>query len=272
MLKDSTTPTPENQQVSQNDFFTQVPNSLRADNRLDGNAKILAGMIASLAKGEGYCWSTNGWFAAEFGVSESTIMRWLKQLEKLGYTKTVYKEKTRRGTDRMIYLADYPALVRDSTPQTIASAITRIATAPSKGDKNRGVTSATPTQSTLLPPGMQNCKGRGVTSATQLDTVLESEKEKRKETLLTPLPLKIEGTPPAAAAHSPEVKTSFSFSEQKRPIDWEGIGDKQGVFIRLAEKELAGIYQSSGKTPPWLVIESRAKTLYSMTTQNKPRE
>jgi hypothetical protein len=221
-----TTTSPENQQVSEDDFYTQVPNTLRRDKRLDGNAKILGGMIASLAKKEGYCWMTNKAFAAEFSVSESTILRWIQQLEKCGYIHLRYKVNTRRGTDREIYMKDYPALVRTSTPEVISEAIHRAAAIPDKNNRGHsasratvgGVKSATPRVSNLNGEGCQPCYPPGVKSATQLDTVLESGKEKIKENLSSPLPPKHGGTPPAAAAHFPEGKSSFSFPEQKETV------------------------------------------------------
>ena len=259
MSLDSTTFPPEIQQAIPEDFFTQVPNALRSDKRLDGNAKILGGMIAALAKREGYCWSTNLWLAGQFDASESTILRWLKQLEKFGYVRIEYKKKTRRGTDRMIYLADYPKLIRDSTPQTIASAMVNTVMSEAQLDKRRGVNSATPTHSHSLPLPLQTRYPGGINSATQLESVLDSGKQKIKENSQRVLP-------PAAAGALSEVKTTFSFEERKEPkptpMPYDMAGEKREQFQAMAAAEIGKALEGTGLKANYRAIDSRGRTLY----------
>ena len=51
------------------------------------------------------------------------------------------------------------------------------------------------------------------------------------------------------------------------PIEWDSLGDKQKPFMLLAEKDIINAYQLSGKTPPYVVIQNRAKTLYNVSIQ-----
>ena len=55
--------------------------------------------------------------------------------------------------------------------------------------------------------------------------------------------------------------------EKKMPVEWDSLGDKQKPFMLLAEKDIINAYQLSGKTPPYVVIENRAKTLYNVSIQ-----
>ena len=198
MQKNITTITPENQQVSSDDFFTKVRNSIRKDKRLDGNAKILFGMIESLALKDGYCWSTNDWFAEQFDVSPATVRRWVRQIEAAGYI-TVKYPKSRKGTERRIHMGDILRPPRDSSPEVVAEVLQSIAMSESKGDSRRGDNSGTP--AITGTPGVTKSAGqgyqpfypRGTNSGTQLDTVLESGKENRKDTSLTPPAPKVGG-------------------------------------------------------------------------------
>lgn len=55
--------------------------------------------------------------------------------------------------------------------------------------------------------------------------------------------------------------------EKPVPIEWDSLGDKQKPFMLLAEKEVLDTYRALGKTPPYVVIENRAKTLYKVAIQ-----
>lgn len=202
-MTNHTTNTPGIQPGTPDDFFTKVRNSVRSDNRLDGNAKILLGMIESLAVKEGYCWSSNEYLAEAFDVSKATIRRWVQQIEAAGYIRIFYTD-CKKGTERRIHMADLPPAPRDCTPQTVAAVLTGVAMGEAKGDRPRGANSATPLRSatpgvpSLAGQPSQVCYPRGVNSATQLDTVLDSGKEERKESLSTPLPPTHGGTPTAS--------------------------------------------------------------------------
>lgn len=65
--------------------FTAVSDTLLANNKIDGNAKILVSIIVRLARNkEGYCWAKNPYFADLFDVDDRTIQRWMRQLVEAG--------------------------------------------------------------------------------------------------------------------------------------------------------------------------------------------
>lgn len=72
---------------------------------VSADAKILAGRVYALSKVDGYCYASNGYFAEEFGVSERTVKRWLRELTDHG-PPLVRRELTSRpkgGSTRRLF-------------------------------------------------------------------------------------------------------------------------------------------------------------------------
>lgn len=112
--------------------FSQVPAQLKKDRRISGDAKILYADIAYICKFEGACYATDKKFAEVYGVSERTIVYWLKSLENAGYitrsnevnSETGRKERKivaaslelyEKQSEREQELRDTPQDVADST-------------------------------------------------------------------------------------------------------------------------------------------------------------
>jgi hypothetical protein len=66
-------------------YYAIIPASVRYDNRLKANAKLLYGEITSLTQRDGYCWADNSYFADLYHVDHKTISRWISQLFEYGY-------------------------------------------------------------------------------------------------------------------------------------------------------------------------------------------
>lgn len=66
-------------------LISWVPASVRYDNRLKPNAKLLFSEITALTSKEGYCWAENAYFAELYDVSLETVSRWISQLRECGY-------------------------------------------------------------------------------------------------------------------------------------------------------------------------------------------
>lgn len=75
-------------------YYAVIPATVRYDESLPPNAKLLYGEITALCNSEGYCWASNKYFADLYGVSISSIKRWIKILTDRGYitSKIIYKE------------------------------------------------------------------------------------------------------------------------------------------------------------------------------------
>jgi len=87
----------------QPNFYAIIPASVRYDNEIIPNAKLLYGEISAMCNVEGYCWAENSYFAELYKVSNSTISRWISQLEKRGHIKSKLNKKA--GNTRQIVLS-----------------------------------------------------------------------------------------------------------------------------------------------------------------------
>lgn len=85
-------------------YYGIIPAEVRYDKELSADAKLLFAEITALTNAEGYCWASNEYFETLYGVSESTIIRRINELEKKQYIK---KETTKIGsvvTGRKIFI------------------------------------------------------------------------------------------------------------------------------------------------------------------------
>ncbi|WP_017211825.1 helix-turn-helix domain-containing protein [Clostridium beijerinckii] len=85
-------------------YYAVIPANIRYDENLTPNAKLLYGEITALANERGYCWATNTYFAELYGVSKTSISKWIKQLVDSGYIKSqiIYKEGTKEILNRYL--------------------------------------------------------------------------------------------------------------------------------------------------------------------------
>lgn len=74
------------------------------DSRLQPGAKLLYGEIAKSSDKSGCCWESDKHFATLYGVTKTTVQRWLKALEESGYVERniKYKGDTKEIEDRCI--------------------------------------------------------------------------------------------------------------------------------------------------------------------------
>lgn len=91
-------------------YYAIIPANVRYDTDLTPNAKLLYGEITSLCNQKGYCYATNDYFAALYGVSKTSISKWISSLVSKGYIahKTNYKEGTKQILSRYLTLVTYP--------------------------------------------------------------------------------------------------------------------------------------------------------------------
>jgi hypothetical protein len=87
-------------------YYAILTADVRYDKRLTANAKLLYAEITALTNAKGYCWSTNAYFANLYGVSNTSISKWVSQLVKLGYLdiKLIYREGTKEILHRYLSL------------------------------------------------------------------------------------------------------------------------------------------------------------------------
>ena len=84
-------------------YYAVIPSSVRYDNRLKANSKLLYGEITALCNKEGFCWAGNRYFSELYGVSEKSITRWINDLVDAGHIRSEVT-KNGEGTSRTITL------------------------------------------------------------------------------------------------------------------------------------------------------------------------
>ena len=68
-------------------YWAVIPATVRYDEGIPPNAKLLYAEISALTGSDGYCWATNEYFQKNFGLSERTIRNLLESLRDAGYIR-----------------------------------------------------------------------------------------------------------------------------------------------------------------------------------------
>lgn len=102
--------------MSQPNFYAIIPASVRYDELVCANAKLLYGEISAMCNTEGFCWAENGYFANLYKVNSVSISRWISQLSKGNYIKTELNKA--EGNTRKIFIVDASVtlLTKKATP------------------------------------------------------------------------------------------------------------------------------------------------------------
>lgn len=68
-------------------YWAVLPAAVRYDPEIPASAKLLYAEISSLTDARGYCWASNAYFERLYDLSERTIVRLIRALEKAGYIR-----------------------------------------------------------------------------------------------------------------------------------------------------------------------------------------
>lgn len=112
-------------------YWAVIPAAVRYDEKLTPNAKLLYAEISSLTDGTGYCFASNAYFQALFGLSERTIQNLLRALQLRGYIRIQDGDggRARRKLFAGINpLQENPAEICGVTPQKFAGGGAKICT------------------------------------------------------------------------------------------------------------------------------------------------
>ena len=81
---------------SQPGYYSIIPATVRYDDQIPANAKLLYGEIPALLDADGVCFASNQYFADLYGVTVKSISRLIGTLEAAGYIATLV-EKDEKG-------------------------------------------------------------------------------------------------------------------------------------------------------------------------------
>ena len=87
-------------------YYAILSADVRYDKKITPNAKLLYAEITALTNQKGYCWSSNSYFAELYGVSNTSISKWISQLVENGYltSQLIYKDGTKEILNRYLRL------------------------------------------------------------------------------------------------------------------------------------------------------------------------
>ena len=104
----------EENQIS---YYSVIPATVRYDDRLKPNEKLLYGEITALSNKNGFCYAQNRYFANLYKVSIETVSRWLSNLQKYGYISIDIKRNDKKEiVARNIYIIDTPYCQKNQYP------------------------------------------------------------------------------------------------------------------------------------------------------------
>lgn len=91
-------------------YYAIIPANVRYDTELTPNAKLLYAEITALCNEKGYCWATNEYFANLYGVSKTSISKWISSLIQKGYiySEIIYKDGTKEILNRYLKIVKDP--------------------------------------------------------------------------------------------------------------------------------------------------------------------
>ena len=103
----------------QPNYYSIIPATVRYDEKLKANEKLLYGEITALANKNGYCWATNLYFSRLYNVTRETVSRWISNLEQKGYIRTevIRNKDTQVIEKRTIYIQPMPIDEKINTPK-----------------------------------------------------------------------------------------------------------------------------------------------------------
>ena len=102
----------------QKSYYAIIPANVRYDKDLTPNAKLLYGEITALCNDRGYCWATNDYFSNLYGVSKTSISKWVNNLVQKGYisSELIYKEGTKQIENRYLRIVTEPIEEKLNSP------------------------------------------------------------------------------------------------------------------------------------------------------------
>lgn len=242
-------------------FYAVLPASVRYDNRLKAQEKILYCEITALSNVNKFCHAGNGYFSDLYGVDERTIRRWLSNLAKQGYI-TIEYEKQGDGQRRRII------------PSDNAAADVHEMSAPDKNVRTpRTKMSATPGQKCPEEHYKNNNTRENNTGARVREDILSaiSSAFPAPEDVALRSALLDFAEDRAAGKHPMTAKAAkLVCSKLKSLADEAGVRDRNGYMIAVLNQSILRGWE--GVFPLKDDFTDRAPAVQPANTEDRPRE
>ena len=97
-------------------YYSITPATVRYDNRLKANEKLLFGEITALSNMKGYCYAANKYFSKLYNVATPTVSKWINHLKELGYVKVEMIKDGKEIKERHLFPVVDPINKKINTP------------------------------------------------------------------------------------------------------------------------------------------------------------
>lgn len=100
-------------------YYAIIPAYIRYNKELKFGERLMYGEITALSNKAGYCYASNKYFAELYGVSQSTISRWISHLSELNSIDVqIIRNDKKEIIERRIYIKDTPYMQNCTYPYT----------------------------------------------------------------------------------------------------------------------------------------------------------
>lgn len=98
-------------------FYAIIPATVRYNENLNANAKLLYGEITALCNEQGFCWANNQYFADLYKVRKEAVSRWISALEAENFITSEVDQAD--GNKRKIFIVEGMKGYRQKTQEVL---------------------------------------------------------------------------------------------------------------------------------------------------------
>lgn len=100
-------------------YYAIIPAYIRYNKELKFGERLMYGEITALSNKSGYCYASNKYFADLYGVSQSTISRWISHLAEINSIDVqIIRNEKKEIIERRLYITDTPYMQNCTYPYT----------------------------------------------------------------------------------------------------------------------------------------------------------
>jgi predicted transcriptional regulator len=113
-------------------YYAIIPSSVRYNNKIPANAKLLYGEITALCNKKGFCYASNKYFANLYNVANNTASSWISSLVSEGFIRIFVDQDD--GNKRKIWLTS-----KGNVPEGIKEKVETSTSKPVENNKENNI-------------------------------------------------------------------------------------------------------------------------------------